>query len=253
MPMIKDSRVNPVRSIALLFTILLLGLPGCLKPHGTYEESMNNANAEYNAGHYAEAIAMYKNAAELDQERPEPSYMTGRCYLAMADKQFREDDLPGALRYCDRAVATFDASAGAFPGYSRAVQAKADALKLKGRNEAALEVATWAARYVGPQAKMLILKGREYAQHGEIDKAQLYFQQAVSVEPGNAAAHAELGLFYLRCGNDSAAIRELQEANKLSPGAPGVLAALARLGAASSTDESPPGEQSGHDEAEHNP
>lgn len=251
MPMlIKVSRPNPLRSTAFLFTALLLGLPGCIKPHGTYDESMNNAAAEYKAGHYAEAIAMYKNAAELDQERPEPSYLTGRCYLAMADKQFREDDLPGALRYCDRAIATFDASAGAFPGYSRAIQAKADALKLKGRNEAALEVANWAAKYVGPQAKMLILKAREYAQHGEIDKAQLYFQQAVSVEPGNAAAHAELGLFYLRCGNDAAAVRELQEANKLSPGAPGVLAALARLGAADSSTDSPQREQ---DEAEHKP
>jgi tetratricopeptide (TPR) repeat protein len=206
-------------------------LPGCIKPTGSYTELMSNGLGEYKNGHYAEAIAMFKNAAEADQERPEPSYYTGRCYLAMADKQFREDDLPGALRYCDRAYATFDASVGAFPGYSRAVQAKADALQLKGKHAAALEVANWAAKYVGPQAKMHIFKARQYAQAGEIDKAQLYFQQAVSVEPENAAAHAELGLFFMRLGNDAAAIKELQKANELSPAAPGILSALAKLGA----------------------
>jgi len=103
-------------------------------------------------------------------------------------------------------------------------------LKLKGKHAAALDIANWAARNCGPQAKMLILKGRQYAQAGDLDQAQLAFKQATTVEPHNAAAQAELGLFFMRCGNDTEAVTCLQKAYELDPGAPGVVAALARLG-----------------------
>src|SRR5262245_44505371 len=121
-----------------IFGITLVGLlmSGCVKPTGTYDELIQDGLREYESAKYAEAIAMFKNASEADRERPEPSYYTGRCYLAMADRQFREDDLPGALRYCDRAIGEFDKAVGGFPGYTRAIQAKADALKLKGEHQA---------------------------------------------------------------------------------------------------------------------
>jgi tetratricopeptide (TPR) repeat protein len=214
-------------------------LPGCGKPRGSYETVFEEGLREYDSKDYNSAVAMFKAAAEMDRERPEPSYYTGLCYVAMAGQFFREDNLHAALRYCDRAIVTFDAAIGAFPGYSRAIQAKADALKLKGLNSAALEIANWAAAYVGPQAKMLILKARQYAQSGDIDQAQLTFKQAVSVEPKNAAAHAELGLFFMRCGNEREAIRSLQKAYQLDPAAPGVVSALARLGAMPSMDAPP--------------
>src|SRR6185295_4296623 len=116
----------------------------------------------YEPGHYVEALAMFKRAAELDRERPEASYYSGRCNLAIADKKFKDGNLPSALRYCDRAIACFNSAIGAFPGYAAAVQGKADALKLRGKHAAALELAEWAARNAGPQATMFILKGRNY-------------------------------------------------------------------------------------------
>ncbi len=211
---------------------------GCGKPRADYDEIMEAGIGEYEARQYPEAIGMFRHAAELDRERPEPTYYTGRCHLAMADERFKEDNLPAALRCCDAAIASFDAAVGAFPGYSRAVQGKADALKLKGKHAAALQIANWAAAQSGPQAKMLILKGRQYAQAGDMDQAQLFFKQATTVEPDNAAAHAELGLFFMRCGNDQAAVRSLQRAYELDPGAPGVVSALARLGAISESARS---------------
>lgn len=225
-------RTPAMRAGAFLMLMLAaFSLAGCGKPIATYDQLIKEGMTEYDAGRFADAVAMFKQAAEADHERPEPSYYAGRCYMAMADRQFREDDLPAALRYCDRAIGAFDAGVGAFPGYSRAVQAKADALKLKGENQAALQVANWAAAYVGPQAKMLILKARQYAQAGDIDNAQLSFQQAVSIEEKNPAAHAELGLFYMRCGNKTKAIESLQRSYDLDPGSPSVVAALAKLGA----------------------
>ncbi len=220
------------RKIFLPISLLCACLvAGCGKPRAEFDEIMHDGIAEYEAHHYRDALGMFKHAQEVDRERPEPTYYTGLCYLGMADRQFKEDNLPAALRNCDAAIGAFDASVGAFPGYSLAVQAKTDALKLKGKHAAALDIANWAARNCGPQAKMLILKGRQYAQAGDLDQAQLAFKQATTVEPKNAAAHAELGLFFMRCGNDREAIHCLKKAYELDPGAPGVVAALARLGA----------------------
>lgn len=217
-------------------TLLVLAcscvVAGCGKPRASFDEIMAEGIAEYDAHHYRDALGVFKQAAEADRERPEPSYYKGLCYLGMADRQFKDDNLPAALRQCDAAISAFDASIGAFPGYSRSVQAKADALKLKGKHAAALDIANWAARNCGPQAKMLILKGRQYAQAGDLDQAQLAFKQATTVEPNNSAAFAEMGLFFMRCGNDREAITYLRKAYELDPGAPGVVAALARLGAA---------------------
>ena len=84
----------------------------------------------------------------------------------------------------------------------------------------------------GFQAKKLVLKARQYADQGDLDNAQLAYQQAAAVEPRNAMAHAELGLFYMRMNNKPEAIRSLRRAYKLNPGAPGVFAALIDLGAA---------------------
>lgn len=222
----------PRRPTARMFILLLaLIVSGCGKPRAEFDEIMATGLHDYQQGRYHEALSMFKHAAEVDRERPEPSYYFGLCYMGMADQHFRNDNLPAALRCCDQSVAAFDAAIGAFPGFSKAVQGKADALRLKGKHRAALDIANWAATQSGPQAKMLILKGRQLAQAGDIDRAELSFKQATSVEPENAAAHAELGLFYLRCGNDPAAIRALQKAYDLDPGAPGVVAALARLGA----------------------
>lgn len=218
----------------LTFGILLpalLALGGCGEPQPTYEEAFSEGVRESEAGHPVEAVAMLKMAAATDPERPEPSYEMGRCYLAMADKQFVEGDIPGALRYCDRAIASFDKAIAAFPGYSRAVQGKADGLKLRGKHRAAMDITSWVAAQSGFQAKKLVLKARQYADQGDLDNAQLAYKQAATVEPDNAMAHGELGLFYMRMNNKPEAIRSLTRAYKLNPGAPGVFAALIDLGA----------------------
>lgn len=220
-----------------LLLVCLLILPGCGKPRASFDEILATGIEDYQNRQYSDALSMFKHAKELDRERPEPSYYVGLCYMGMADQHFQMDNLHAALRCCDQAVAAFDSAVGAFPGYSRSVQGKADALRLKGKHQAALDIATWAAAQSGGQSKMLILKGRQYAQNGDIDRAQLSFKQATSVEPNNPAAFAELGLFYMRCGNDTEAVKALRRANELDPGAPGVVAALARLGAVNDATE----------------
>jgi len=227
-----DMRGRLLAQLSLGTLLLVLWtLGGCGDPLPTYDEAFSDGVRELEAGRPVEAVAMFKMAAVSDPERPEPSYEMGRCYLAMADKQFVEGDVPGALRYCDRAIASYDKAIAAFPGYSRAVTGKADALKLRGKHRAALDIANWVAAQSGYQAKKLILKARQYADQGDLDNAQLAYKQAATVEPDNAMAHAELGLFYMRMNNKPEAIRSLTRAYKLDPGAPGVFAALIELGA----------------------
>lgn len=218
--------------MGMIPTCLFLGLShlvGCAQP--SFDEYMREGARELEAGRYSEAVAMFKRATAEDPERPEPAYEIGRCELAMADRQFVENDLPGALRYCDRAIASFEKAIAAFPGYSRAVQGKADALKLKNKHLAAQEIVNWVAAQSGYRAKKLILRARQYASSGDLDNALLSFKQATAVEPENAMAHAELGLFYMRMKNRDEAVKSLRRAYELDPGAPGVFKALLELGA----------------------
>lgn len=210
-----------------------LWMAGCGAPSASVTEYLAEGVTEFEAGHYPKAVAMFKGAAELDRERPEPSYQLGRCYLALADQKFTGGDIPAAQAYTDQAITSFDDAVAAFPGYSKALQGKVDALKLRDRHAAALAVAEWAAANSGLQAQKLIMKGREYALVGDMDRALLAHRQAVAVEPDNAATHAALGLFYMSCGNDAGAISALKRAYQLNHRAPGVASALARLGALS--------------------
>ncbi len=148
----------------------------------------------------------------------------------MADAQFSEDDLPGALRYCDRAIATFDKSIAAFPGYSRALEGKAEALKRRGMHQAVFEIARWVSTQSAFQSKKLIVEAREFASTGDLDNAQLALVKAVAVDADNPVPHAELGRFYLRIGNKPKAIASLRKAYQLDPKAPGVFESLVELG-----------------------
>lgn len=219
------------RWLVACLVLTMFTLAGCGKPRPTFNQALDGGIRDYRAKAYSDAVVMFEIAQSLDRERPEPSFYIGRCYLGLAGREFQENDLPAALRYCDRAIASFDDAISAYPGFSRAVQGKADALKLKGMHQAALDLVDWAVAHSGLLARKLIIKGRQYSQAGDMDHAQLTFEQAVAMEPKNAAAHAELGLFYMRCENPSAAIRSLKEAYRLNPGAPGVAEALIHLGA----------------------
>ena len=205
---------------------------GCVSDKAEFKDALAEGNAEYERERFADALGMYEYAEEIDPERPEPSYLIGKCYLAMADAQFSEDDLPAALRYCDRAIATFEKALASFPGYSRAVQGKADALKLRGKHQAAYDIARWVATQSAFQSKKLIVEARQYSSSGDLDNAELSLIKAVAVAPEEAVPHAEIGRFYMRIGNREKAIEHLRTAYRINPGAPGVFKALLDLGAA---------------------
>ena len=73
------------------------------------------------------------------------------------------------------------------------------------------------------------MKARLCLESGDMDGAELALQQAAAVEPANAGAQAELGLFYMRCRNDDKAREALLKAYTLDPNAEVVKKALENL------------------------
>ena len=224
---------------ACLVVIPLLGTVGCGEPSGEYQRFVDEGLMEFRAARYPEAVAMFKGASDIDGERQEASYHLGRCYVAMANGKFTSGRMTAALKYTDMAIATFDRAIAAFPGYGPALQGKMDALKLHDKHAAAMDLAEWAVVNSGLQAQKLIMKAREHALAGDMDAARLAHRKAVAVEPDSAGAHASLGLFYMQCGHDGEAVKALTKAYRLNPGTPGVVSALAQLGALSEVASAP--------------
>lgn len=218
-----------VRAVSTVLAGVLVALNGCGNPRPDPGRAERLGRQYYGEGRYMDAIAMFETVREFNREAPEPALYIGRCYMALSEEQFRQDNLIGAIRYCDRAILAFTMAHEAFPGFYQAIEAKAEALKRKGQHESALALAEWAAQACGPRAKFLILQAREYADRGEADEAVAILRKAAEVEPNNAAPHAELGRMYARFGKRSEAIQALQRAYELNPDAPGVEATLAAL------------------------
>ncbi len=185
----------------------------------------------YRAGELARAQAIFEAVLEKHPERAETLYFMARCYHTLARGKYREDNTPGALKAVEDAIFYYSQAIEAFPGYQAALEGKNRALELKGKYQKALELAEWAKDYAGPAAERHIFLAKELLERGDYDGALNYFKQAVAMEPRNAKAHAELGRFYVRLGNNRRAIELLQRAYELNPAEPGVVRDLRRLGA----------------------
>jgi len=173
---------------------------------------------EYNAGHYIEAIGLFKTALNKDIARPETLYYTARAYVGLAEDRFREGNARMARRNLDEAVYYYDRAIQAFPGYEEAIEGKNRALELRGEYDKAIKVAKEAESLLGPSAKYKIMVAREYEQRGDFDNALSYYRQAVAVEPLNPQTYVELGRFYKRIGRRDDATVELTRAYRISAG-----------------------------------
>lgn len=246
MPLESLTGAFPKRRGLLLASLTLVAgwsAAGCVRPDTDPVRYEQLGMQRYESRQYIEAIAMFEAALEHNRESPELYCCLGRCHLGLADEYFMADKLVSAVRCCDQAEHEFRHAYEVFPGYVGALRGHADALKRKGEHEAALALADWAAETCGPRAKMYVFQAREYAEYGDADHALAVLQKAVSIEPNNAATHAELGRFHARYGNRREAIDSLRRASDLKPDAPGVRATLAAL-ESTPLDPSQPGSSS---------
>ena len=207
----------------------LLGLL-CLGCEPSFEQLRENAYTEMRTGNLIAARGLFKAAADKKPESPDVLYSIARIYHAFGELSLREKDIPGAMRDLDYALHYYDRAVEAYPGYEAALRGKNRVYELRGQFDQALQVARWAARNAGPNARQHAFLADELEERGDLDNALLRLRQAVKMEPRNARAHMELGRFHLRNRQPKLAAEEFQVAYQLDPNLPGLAADLEKLG-----------------------
>lgn len=210
-------------------TIVLFGLGGCATGPDFRELRLEGQRALIDRD-FAVARGLFKEAEKQVPKDALNLHDLGDCCLYYARDRFERRNYPAAMREVDRGIAYYDRAIRSQPGFSAALLGKNIALELKGQFEQAMGVAEWAVKFVGPSAKQQIFLARELEERGDPDAALLRLQQAVAMEPQNATAHAELGMFFLRADKRARAAAHLRRAYQLDPGHRGVIDALARIG-----------------------
>jgi tetratricopeptide (TPR) repeat protein len=182
------------------------------------------------SGHYGTARNLFREALEKVPEDAENLYDLGDCSVYLAKERFRQRNEAAAMRYADQAVDYYSRSINAHPGFEPALWGKNMALELKRQFHDALQVAEWAAEFVGPSAQQQLFLAHELEEREDLDAALLRYRQAVAMEPNNAHAQAEMGRFLLRIDRRDQAARHLRAAYRLNPTEPGVREDLLKLG-----------------------
>lgn len=206
---------------------LLWGLTGCGPNYAKIRQEGQKALQEHR---YAVASGQFRHAQEMWPEDPENLYDLGCVHSFYANRRMAEGNEMAAVREADRAIWCFSRAVEAYPGLQKAVEAKSDALELKGRAEDALRSAEWAMTYVNSSVNQQLYVAKELEERGDADGALLRYRQAVAIEPKNPKAHAEFGRFLYRAGQQDYALAELARAYELNPVEPGVAHLLTQIG-----------------------
>ena len=183
------------------------------------------------AGTYGAARHFFSEAESIRPRRVDNLYDLGACSMMVAKQRLAEKNELAAKRELNTAIAYFSHALEVYPGHQPSIQAKNNALELKGQFDEALEHAAWIAEFVGPAAKQYIFLANEYEERGDIDGALLRFRQAIAMEPDNAGAHAAFAKFLMRTDNESAAVHHLKAAYRLDPTDAWALGQLSTRGA----------------------
>jgi tetratricopeptide (TPR) repeat protein len=215
----------------LLCVAGLLALAGC-GPDPNFRELRLAGQRQMIAGNYGAARGLFRQAHELTPEDAANLHDLADCCMYFAKQRFSERNVAAAMREVDGAIAYYQRSINAHPGFQASLVGKNLALELKGQFEEAVRVAEWAAKFVGPAARQQVFLAHEMEERGDLDAALLRYRQAVAMEPESATAQAELGSYYQRIGEEDLAIERLKRAYQLDPSQPGVRAALVELGVA---------------------
>lgn len=112
----------------------------------------------------------------------------------------------------DQAVAVLERGVSGNPRDMDIKLAYAKALAAAGRFDQALNVLDGAIDPAAPNWNALLVKGAVLDQVGRNDEARKFYEQALTVAPGEASLHANLGLSYAMTNDLAAAERYLRKA-----------------------------------------
>lgn len=205
------------------------GLAGCESPDVT--DLRTEGIRQYRSGQYIESAATLRYALKQNPSDAPSAYYMGLNYRATAARKYNEGDVPGACRQLDTAIKYFDQAITHWPNYQAAVEAKTEALELRGKYEQALLTAEAVAENNrGRAVDHLIFAGDKFRDVGDYDKALAQYQAAISAYPDSARAYVSLGKLYVAIGEAGKAADAFRRARELDPGNAEAADQLARLG-----------------------
>lgn len=186
---------------------------------------------QYRGRQYIESMATMRHVLELESDDAEANYYMGLSYRALAGRNFRDGDVPAALRKLDLADMYFDHAIKNWPNYLAAVEAQNITLEERGKFEQALTVASRvASNNRGEAAEHFVYLGNEYFERGDYDNALRRYKIALAHDPNASEAYAAMGRLYTQLGDNALARDSLRRAYELDPGNTAVADALERLG-----------------------
>jgi tetratricopeptide (TPR) repeat protein len=131
-------------------------------------------------------------------------------WLAIAQQRIENDDIPGTVEALDRAARV---RSGSIEESALRV-----AVAFEAKDAAALPSALARVTAIDPRsARGLRAAGQQAAHDYRFDEAAEYGRKAVALDPDDAVAHAELGLFLLRTGDENGGRAELERSWEVDP------------------------------------
>lgn len=209
------ARVLRVGRASLCCLVLLFGgLSACDDP--TPDELLQRAETHWRKGDYRASIIELKNALRKAPDNAQARLLLGRSYLELGDLAGAEKEI---LRAQQLGI-----------GWETALVPLATIWLSQGRYEQVLE-AIPAADDAAPAVKAAVLAAHGNAHHGlgHPDRAEREFRAALVADPRNLAAHLGLARLAMERADVSKAELAVEQASKLAPEDPDVIAVKADL------------------------
>lgn len=162
-------------------------------------------------------MADFESAYKGQPGDPNICYWLGRCYLDLAKARAAEQTTIAAMTYADKAVFYFESAIQASPSHMKAIDGKAEALRVKGEYQRATETARQVGSQLSPTANVLITKARAYEAGGDMDMAMITYRQAVIAEPTNPVTLEAYGRALLIAGDRDRGLEYLRKAYEIKP------------------------------------
>ncbi len=198
---------------------------------------------EFRSREYVESMATLRYALRKNPNDAEANYYMGLNYRALAERRFKEGDLPAAKRTLDNAITYFTQAVKTWPNYMAAIQAKNEALEARGKYEAALSLAETQADHNRGIADHFVYLGDEYRDRADYDNALRAYKTALATDPNNARAYAGLAKMYAQAGNRELALDSARKAHELNPAEPPPAEAVAKTAGVSQGEMAGPAPQ----------
>ncbi|GMU24138.1 MAG: hypothetical protein AMXMBFR13_42150 [Phycisphaerae bacterium] len=204
------------------------GLAGCARD---IQDLRSEGVELYRGRQHIESMAVLREALDLAPSDAQSNYYMGLNYRVLANRKFRDGDITAARRDLDTSVLYFDQAIKSWPNYLAAVEARSEALELRGKYDHALDTANFVAdNNRGGAVQLYIYAGDQYRDRGDYDNALRRYKMALAADPNSASAYAAMGKLFLRVGDRAKARDALSRAYELNPRDTSVADQLAALG-----------------------